>query len=238
MIEIKELEKNFGKFEVLKNISFNADRGKVTAIVGPNGSGKTTIIKSILGLVKPNRGDILINNKSILGEYLYRKEIGYMPQAASFPDNLTVREVIKMVCDLRSLDIEPNPKLIDALNLSPEMNKQIRNLSGGNKQKVSAVISLMFNPSIIILDEPTAGLDPVSSNNLKEIIIEERKNDKVIILTSHIMSEIEELADHIIFLIDGKIKFNGSVLSLLAYKGESKLEKAIANLMSEKSAWN
>lgn len=238
MIEIKELEKNFGKFEVLKNISFNVERGKITAIVGPNGSGKTTIIKSILGLVKPNRGDILINNKSILGEYLYRKEIGYMPQAASFPDNLTVREVVKMICDLRSLDIESNPKLIDALNLSPEMNKQIRNLSGGNKQKVSAVIALMFNPSIIILDEPTAGLDPVSSNNLKEIIIEERKNNKAIILTSHIMSEIEELADHIIFLIDGKIKFNGSVLSLLTYKGESKLEKAIANLMSEKSAWN
>jgi len=238
LIEIKELEKSFGKFEVLKNISFNVDSGKVTAIVGPNGSGKTTIIKSILGLVKPNRGDILIKNKSILGEHLYRKEIGYMPQAASFPDNLTVREVIKMICDLRGLDIEPSPKLIDSLNLSPEMNKQIKNLSGGNKQKVSAVISLMFNPSIIILDEPTAGLDPVSSNNLKEIIIEERKNNKAIILTSHIMSEIEELADNIIFLIDGKIKFDGSILSLLTYKGESKLEKAIANLMSEKSAWN
>lgn len=238
MIEIKQIEKSFGKFEVLKNISFNVEPGKITAIVGPNGSGKTTIIKSILGLVKPNNGDILINSKSILGEYLYRKDIGYMPQTASFPENLTVREVIKMICDLRNLSIEPNPKLIEALNLSPEMNKQIKNLSGGNKQKVSAVISLMFNPSIIILDEPTAGLDPVASNNLKEIILQERKNNKTIILTSHIMSEIEELADHIIFLIDGKIKFDGSVLSLLTYKGESKLEKAIANLMSEKSAWN
>ncbi len=238
MIEVKGLEKRFGKLEVLKNISFNVEPGKITAIVGPNGSGKTTIIKSVLGLVKPNNGDILINSKSVLGEYLYRKDIGYMPQSASFPENLTVREVIKMICDLRNLNIEPNPKLIDALNLSPEMNKQIKNLSGGNKQKVSAVISLMFNPSIIILDEPTAGLDPVVSNNLKEIIIDERKNNKSIILTSHIMSEIEELADHIIFLIDGKIKFDGSVLSLLTYKGESKLEKAIANLMKEKSAWN
>ncbi len=238
MIEVKGLEKRFGKLEVLKNISFNVEPGKITAIVGPNGSGKTTIIKSVLGLVKPNNGDILINSNSVLGEYLYRKDIGYMPQSASFPENLTVREVIKMICDLRNLNIEPNPKLIDALNLSPEMNKQIKNLSGGNKQKVSAVISLMFNPSIIILDEPTAGLDPVVSNNLKEIIIDERKNNKSIILTSHIMSEIEELADHIIFLIDGKIKFDGSVLSLLTYKGESKLEKAIANLMSEKSAWN
>lgn len=238
MIEVKELEKSFGKSEVLKNISFNVEPGKITAIVGPNGSGKTTIIKLILGLVKPDNGDVLINGKSILSEYLYRKDIGYMPQLASYPENLTVREVIKMICDLRNLNIEPNPKLIDALNLSPEMNKQIKNLSGGNKQKVSAVISLMFNPSIIILDEPTAGLDPVVSNNFKELIINESKNNKSVILTSHIMSEIEELADHIIFLIDGRIKFDGSVLSLLTYKAESKLEKAIANLMSEKSAWN
>ncbi len=238
MIRVKELEKSFGSFEVLKNISFDIHPGKITAIVGPNGSGKTTIIKSILGLVKPDNGEILIDDKSILSEYLYRKNIGYMPQSASFPENITVREVIKMICDLRNSKIETDPKLINYLNLSPEMNKQIKNLSGGNKQKVSALISLMFNPSIIILDEPTAGLDPVSSNNLKEIIIEEKQKGKTIILTSHIMSEIEELADNIIFLIDGKIKFDGSVLSLLTYKGESKLEKAIANMMSEKSAWN
>lgn len=238
MIRLKEIEKKFGKFEVLKNLSFNIEPGKITALVGPNGSGKTTIIKTILGLVKLDNGDILINDKSILNDYHYRKNIGYMPQTASFPENLTVREVLKMISDLRNSKIQPIDELIEAMNLTSEMNKQIKTLSGGTKQKVSALISLMFNPSIIILDEPTAGLDPVASSNLKELVIKEKLKGKTIILTSHIMSEIEELADHIIFLIEGKIKFDGSVLDLLTYKGENKLEKAIANMMNEKSAWN
>lgn len=238
MIRLIQIEKKFGKFEVLKGISFNVEPGKITAIVGPNGSGKTTIIKSILGLVKPDDGDILINEKSVLGDFLYRRDIGYMPQTASFPENLTVKEVIRMICDLRNVKMNLNDYLINKLNLSAELGKQIKNLSGGNKQKVSALIALMFDPSIIILDEPTAGLDPVSSSHFKEIILDEKKKGKTIILTSHIMSEIEEMADHIIFLLEGKICFDGSVLSLLTYKGESKLEKAIANMMNEAAKWN
>lgn len=233
MIALKNIEKKFGKFHVLKNIFLEIQPGKITAIVGPNGSGKTTIIKSILGLVKPESGDILIDDKSIIGEHLYRKNIGYMPQSASFPENLTVREVIKMIADLRNEEINIESNLIEILNLIPEMNKQIKNLSGGNKQKLSAYIALIFNPSIIILDEPTAGLDPVASSNLKQRILEECSNGKTIILTSHIMTEIEELADNIIFLIDGKIVFDGEVKDLIESSGEHILEKAIANMMTE-----
>jgi Cu-processing system ATP-binding protein len=233
LIALKNIEKRFGKFHVLKNISLSVQPGKITAIVGPNGSGKTTIIKSILGLVKPDSGDITINSKSIMGEYLYRKNIGYMPQVASFPENLTVQEVIKMISDLRSEPVESNSELIGALKLNSEMKKQIKNLSGGNKQKLSAYIALIFNPSIIILDEPTAGLDPVATSNLKQRIREERSNGKTIILTSHIMSEIEELADNILFLIDGRIVFDGEVKDLIESSGEHKLEKAIANMMNE-----
>lgn len=238
MIQVKQIEKKFGRFEVLRGISFNVEPGKITAIVGPNGSGKTTIIKSILGLVSPDNGEILIDNKSILDDFLYRKNIGYMPQSASFPENLTVREVIKMICDLRSSELKLDQGVINKLNLSSELGKQIKNLSGGNKQKVSALISLMFDPSIIILDEPTAGLDPVASSQFKDIILKEKQKGKAIILTSHIMSEIEEMADNIIFLLEGKICFDGSILSLLTYKGESKLEKAIANMMTEVTKWN
>lgn len=233
MIALKNIEKRFGKFHVLKNISFSVQPGKITAIVGPNGSGKTTIIKSILGLVKPDSGDITINSKSVIGEYLYRKNIGYMPQVASFPENLTVQEVIKMISDLRDEKINIESNLIEILNLIPEMSKQIKNLSGGNKQKLSAYIALIFNPSIIILDEPTAGLDPVASSNLKQRILEECSYGKTIFLTSHIMSEIEELADNILFLIDGRIVFDGEVKDLIESSGEHKLEKAIANMMTE-----
>ncbi|MBE0551039.1 MAG: ABC transporter ATP-binding protein [Ignavibacterium sp.] len=238
MIELKEIEKKFGKYAVLKNISFNIDPGKITAIVGPNGSGKTTIIKSILGLVKPDKGEILINNKSVLKEFLYRRELGYMPQVASFPDNLTVNEVFNMISDLRKQQINGSADIIETLNLQPELNKKIRTLSGGNKQKVSACIAFMFSPKIIILDEPTAGLDPVAAANLKKKIIEQKSAGKTIILTSHIMSEIEELSDNILFLIEGKIVFNGTVKSLVELSGQTKLENAIASMMDKKFKWN
>lgn len=238
MIELKNIEKRFGKYEVLKNISLNIEPGKITAIVGPNGSGKTTIIKSILGLVQPDKGEILINDKSIVKEFMYRKEIGYMPQVASFPDNLTVNEVFNMISDLRKQQINGSADIIRTLNLQPELNKKIRTLSGGNKQKVSACIALMFNPKIIILDEPTAGLDPVAAANLKKKIVEQRNAGKTIILTSHIMAEIEELSDNILFLIEGKIVFNGKLINLVELSGQSKLENAIASMMDKEFKWN
>jgi len=238
LIELKNIEKRFGKYEVLKNISLNIEPGKITAIVGPNGSGKTTIIKSILGLVQPDKGEILINDKSIVKEFMYRKEIGYMPQVASFPDNLTVNEVFNMISDLRKQQINGSADIIRTLNLQPELNKKIRTLSGGNKQKVSACIALMFNPKIIILDEPTAGLDPVAAANLKKKIVEQRNAGKTIILTSHIMAEIEELSDNILFLIEGKIVFNGKLIDLVELSGQSKLENAIASMMDKEFKWN
>lgn len=231
MIQLNNIEKKYNKLEVLKGITFTIEQSSITAIVGPNGSGKSTIIKSILGLVKPDKGDILINNRSILGEFLYRKNIGYMPQIASFPENLTTDEVITMIADLRNEKLDLESHLVDELNLIPEMNKKIRTLSGGNKQKLSAFIALIFNPQIIILDEPTAGLDPIASSNLKQKILDERAAGKTIILTSHIMSEIEELANNIIFLMDGKILFDGKVRDIVKQSGESKLENAIANMM-------
>lgn len=238
MIELKNIEKSFGKYQVLKNISLNIEPGKITAIVGPNGSGKTTIIKSILGLVQPDKGEILFNNKSVIKEYLYRKDIGYMPQAASFPDNLTVNEVFNMISDIRMQQMNGNAELINILNLQPELNKKIRTLSGGNKQKVSACIALMFNPKIIILDEPTAGLDPAASANLKRKIVEQRDAGKTIILTSHIMAEIEELSDNILFLIEGEIVYDGSLKSLVDLSGQAKLENAIAAMMNKEFKWD
>ena len=145
---------------------------------------------------------------------------------------------IALIKDIRNRNDNPEESLIKKFELTGELTKPIRTLSGGNKQKLSAVISLMFNPEILIFDEPTAGLDPVMSNRFKEIVLEEKRKGKTIILTSHIMSEIEELADEIIFLLDGKIYYNGSVMNLLIEKGEVKLEKAVAKILEEKSAWN
>ncbi|GIV45952.1 MAG: sodium ABC transporter ATP-binding protein [Ignavibacterium sp.] len=238
MIKFTNIIKKYNKLEVLKGIDAEIQTSKVTAIVGPNGSGKTTLIKIILGLVKADFGSVEIDGKKINGDYDYRSNIGYMPQIARYPENLTLYEVLSMIKDLRNRKDQPEEKLIKEFELSGELTKAIRTLSGGNRQKLSAVISLMFDPQILIFDEPTAGLDPVISNRFKEMVFIEKKKGKTIILTSHIMSEVEELADEIIFLLDGKIYYKGSLQNLLIEKGEVKLEKAVAKILEERALWN
>jgi len=235
LIEIVNLKKEFGKTVALNDVTLSIGSGKVTAIVGPNGSGKTTLIKTILGLVKSTVGSIDVDGTRINGDYLYRNKIGYMPQIARYPENLTATELLSLIKDLREPVENFEDEILSSFKLSTEMDKPFKSLSGGTKQKVSAVIAFAFNPKILILDEPTAGLDPISSSYFKDLVLKEKEKAKTIILTSHIMSEIQELADEIIFLLEGEIKFKGTIDSLLQHKGETKLERAIAELMSQGS---
>ncbi|PJA07702.1 MAG: copper ABC transporter ATP-binding protein, partial [Flavobacteriales bacterium CG_4_10_14_0_2_um_filter_32_8] len=213
MIKIKKLNKNFGKVEVLKELDLTIIKGGIFTILGPNGSGKTTLIKAILGMVIPNSGDIEIDGKSILKKYEYRNGINYLPQIANFPGNLTVNELIEMIKTLRNKPTKEK-ELIQLFRISPFMDKKLMNLSGGTKQKVNLILTFMFDSEIIILDEPTSGLDPVSLIQLKKIIQEEKEKGKTILITTHIMSFVEELSDEIVFILDGKIYFKGSVQEL------------------------
>lgn len=231
MIEIKNLQKSFDKNKVLKGIDVSLGKGMIVAIMGPNGSGKTTLLKSILGLVKPDGGEIFVNGIHVNGNSEYRKYIGYMPQNACFPDNLKVKEVIAMLKDIRGNHITYDNELINKLNLEEIYDKPIGTLSSGTKQRVNGSVAFLFNQEIIILDEPTAGLDPVSAEIFKKKIIEEKEKGKLIIITSHIISEVEELADRIVFILEGKIHIDSTVVELVASSGESNLNKAIAKLM-------
>lgn len=233
MITVQNLVKNFGKNSVLRNISLSIESGKVTAIVGPNGSGKTTLIKTILGLVRPTDGTIEVDGKIVKDDYLYRNKIGYMPQIARYPENLTGNEIISLIKSIRESNDYNDQEILSSLKLVPEMEKPFKNLSGGTKQKISALIAFAFNPKIIILDEPTAGLDPISSSYFKDLVIKQKEQKKTIVLTSHLMNEVQELSDEIVFLLEGEIKFKGSIQSLLEDKNETKLERAIAELMSQ-----
>ncbi|MBK3332284.1 ABC transporter ATP-binding protein [Persephonella atlantica] len=235
MVKVRNLYKRFGKFEVLKGINLELQKGKVTAILGPNGSGKTTLIKSILGLVIPTSGDIYVKGINVRKNWDYRKFIGYMPQLAVFPENLTVKELINMLSDIRKEGYNPNIKeeIIERFKLSDYMEKKIKNLSGGTKQKVSALITFMFDPEIYFLDEPTVGLDPVSSSFLKDLIKKQSERNRLVVLTSHIMSEVEEVADEIVFLLEGSIYITGSVEEIIKNSGEKNLERAIAKLMEK-----
>jgi len=186
-----------------------------------------------LGLVKPDDGAIYINEKKLNGHWDYRKEIGYMPQVARYPENMKVRELIDFIKEIRKNQVAIEQPLIDYFGLRAELGKRLRNLSGGTRQKVGAVIAMMFNPSILILDEPTAGLDPQASYKLKQMIRREKKKGKTILLTTHIMSEIEELADHLIFIVEGHLRYNGPMNAFLEQQHEQRLEGAVAKMMEE-----
>lgn len=230
MISIKNLEKSFGKNNVLKGVDLEVKDKGIFAILGPNGSGKTTIIKSILGMVIPGSGDIVIDGENIKGRWDYRKNISYLPQIAHFPENLTVKELITMVKDIRGQEGNELP-LIERFKLQSFMNSRLRNLSGGTRQKVNIVLCFMFNSRYIVLDEPTSGLDPVAMMTLRELIHEEKAKGKVILLTTHIMDIVEELADEIVFLLEGKIFFKGTLEDMREMTGEHKLERSIARIL-------
>ena len=235
MITIKQLHKRFGKNQVLKGVDLDIAQKGVFAILGPNGSGKTTLIKSILGMVIPDKGELCVGNTSIKKSWTYRDQIDYLPQIANFPANLKVKELIAMIKDLRNRPGEDD-KLIALFKLAPFLSKKLSNLSGGTKQKVNLVLTLMFDSPIIILDEPTSGLDPIAMIHLKEIIAEEKAKGKIILITSHIMRFVEEIADEIVFLLEGKVYFKGDIEALKAQTQESNFERAIANLLTHDHA--
>jgi len=227
MIEINNLHKKFGKNKVLRGLNLNIAPSGIIAVLGPNGSGKTTLIKSILGMVIPNTGTISLNGKSIKRQWKYRQQIEYLPQIANFPNNLKVRELIRMIKDLRQRTSN-EMKLIELFGLEPFLDKKLSTLSGGTKQKVNLVLTLMFDSPLIILDEPTTGLDPIALINLKEYLQKEKDNGKTILVTTHIMQFVEEVADKIIYLLEGKIYFQGNLDELKQKTGQTDVEHAIA----------
>lgn len=235
MIAARGLCKRFGAADVLRSLDIDIARGRVTAIVGPNGAGKTTFIKSVLGLTRPDAGELTFEGNPIRDDDRYRERIGYLPQIARFPENLTAHEFLHFLEELRNVRGDSEP-LIDDFSLRAELHKQLRVLSGGTKQKVNAVAAFMFAPTLYVLDEPTAGLDPVSAGVMKRLIRDQRERGHTVIITSHILSEIDELADDIVYLHEGRATFAGSVTELRDRTGQPTLERAIAALMMRNAA--
>ena len=235
MIAIKNLYKKFGKLEVLNNINISFKKGECIALIGPNGCGKTTLIKSILGMVIPTKGDIWFDEKSILKEFKYREKIGYMPQIGRYPDYMTVGQIIEMIKQIRKSEHILDEDLIEAFELEKIVDKQMRTLSGGTTQKVSATLAFLFNPDVLILDEPTAGLDPLASEILKDKIIKEKEKGKLILITSHLLSELDDLITQIIYMQEGTVHFHQTIADLLKSTNEQKISKAIAKILKNES---
>lgn len=237
MIRIENLEKRFKRLQAIDGISVQFEKGQVISLIGPNGSGKTTLIRTILGLVKPDSGRIYVNDEPVNGDPGYRSRIGYMPQIGRYPDNMKIGQLFSMMKNIRQAqDHELDTDLLVNFNLAAIFDKPMRTLSGGTRQKVSAALAFYFNPEILILDEPTAGLDPLSSEILKEKILQEKKKNKLILITSHILSDLDELATHVMYLQEGKKIFLKEIGTLRQETGQEKLGKAIAHVMKDKKS--
>ncbi|SIR23358.1 ABC transporter ATP-binding protein [Maribacter ulvicola] len=232
MIHIENLQKKFGKNIVLSDLDLIIEKPGVFAILGPNGSGKTTLIKSVLGMVVPDKGNISVMGKPIKKNFKYRKKIDYLPQIANFPGNLKVYELIRMIKDLRQSPSDEE-RLIQLFKLEPFLDKKLSTLSGGTKQKVNIVMAFMFNSPLLILDEPTTGLDPASLIHLKNLIREQKEMNKTVLITSHIMQFVAEVSDIIVYLLEGNIYFKGSIEELKTKTGQTDLEHAIAAIAIE-----
>ena len=233
MIIATNVSKKFAKLKALDDVSVTCNKGECIALIGPNASGKTTLIKTILGMVVQDSGFITFNGNNILHHWKYREQIGYMPQTGRYPDNMTIGHVLDMMKDIRGDNVTLDEDLVNAFELKTLMNKRMRTLSGGTRQKVSASLAFLFSPAVLILDEPTAGLDPVASEILKEKIIGEKKKGKLILVTSHILSELDDLVTQVIYMQEGQVRFHKSIEELRTDTGEEKLNKAIAHFMSK-----
>lgn len=232
MIQAEKLTKKFGKLTVLRDLSVTLNAGRTISLIGPNGSGKTTFIKCLLGMNRPDEGRILFDGKSITDAWAYREHMGYMPQMGRYPDNMTVQQLFMMMKDLRrSHQPTLDEELFHEFGIAAFYHKPMRTLSGGMRQKVSAALAFLFRPRVLILDEPTAGLDPVASETLKAKIRREQTGDKLILITSHILSDLDEITTHVMYLQEGTLQFMKPIEVLKQDTGHDQLGRAIAHIM-------
>lgn len=231
MIKFENVNKRFGKLQALNNIQIHCKQGESIALLGPNGCGKTTLIKSILNMVVPDSGSIEILGVKVSGDCSYRQKIGYMPQIGRYPENMTVKQVMDTILSLRANEESKDLSLYESFKIGEILDKRMGTLSGGTRQKVSAVLAFLFNPDILILDEPTAGLDPLAAEILKVKMIQKRNEGKLILITSHLLSELEDVVSQVIFMQDGSIQLHESKTDIIQRSGEKSLAKAIAKIL-------
>lgn len=234
LVVMRGIAKRFGARDVLRGVDLDIARGAVTAIIGPNGAGKTTLNKALLGLVRIDAGTVHFDGVDTAGTIAHRARIGYMPQTPRYPDAFTGGDVLQLLRDFRGTATHIDEALLDAFALAPLLDQPARALSGGQRQRLNAASAFLFTPDLLLLDEPTAGLDPIASGILKDKIRAVRAEGRAVVITSHILSELQELADRVVFLHEGQLHWSGTLDALLAHTGAASLERAIADLMLTK----
>lgn len=229
MIVVKNICKNFGNINALKNVSFNIKEG-VLALLGVNGAGKTTLIRIITGYLVPNEGEVLINGKNIEEDRLQiLQNIGYVPENNPIYQDMTAYEMIKISADIWNVNkddfINNLKELVNELDISKVINQKISTLSKGYKRRVAIAASLIHKPKILVLDEPTDGLDPNQKFVVRKFIKEYSKNN-IVLISTHIMEEVEALADNVVILNKGEVILNATPQELKKKTKDNDLIKA------------
>lgn len=208
MIYFFKVSKIFNEKKAVDNISFTAKQGEIIGFLGPNGAGKTTTMRLILGYLRPNQGEIKIENLNpIKDRDKVLKKIGYLPENNPLYGEMKVKEYLDFIAEIKKENNQE--EIIKKIGLDEVLNQKIEELSRGFKQRVGLASALFGNPKILILDEPTSGLDPIEQDKIKSLIKKISKN-KIIVFSTHILSEIEDIADRVIIINQGRIVYDGT----------------------------
>lgn len=233
MIDIQKVSVSYGKHKVLKSIDLHLGKGECVALIGPNGSGKTTLIKCLLSLVKPDEGSITFREQPIFQQD-NRKNIGYMPQVSRFPEHMKAKQLFKLIKELRRDQKDYDMEMYELLEIDKFAHRPLGVLSEGMKQKVNASLAFLFKPDVLILDEPTASLDPVANQFLKQKIIQLTGQGKLVLISSHILSDLDEISTWISYLMNGELWLDKSLKALQEDTNQLQLNKIISHLLQNK----
>jgi len=235
-LSINNLQKKFGSFEAVKRISFSIAENQTVALLGPNGCGKTTTIAMILGLITPTSGSISINNQMLKQDHHYLSKMNFASPYVELPKKLTVLENLKVYAMMYEVPDTKNriEQLVEELNLAPILNKKTGELSSGQRNRVSLAKSIINNPEILLLDEPTASLDPDTGDFIRTFLENyKKKNSMATLLASHNMDEVSRLSDYVLMMKEGSIIDEGTALNLISKHGKENLEQVFLKLVRQ-----
>lgn len=245
-IELTSIVKTYGTQKAVNNISFSVKKGEIVGFLGPNGAGKSTTMKILTGFIQPSEGTVLVSGTDVISNPIEaQKKIGYLPEHNPLYLDMYVREYLQFQASLHNIEKSKINEIIDRVGLKIEAHKKINQLSKGYRQRVGLAAAILHDPEVLILDEPTTGLDP---NQLVEIrqLIKELGKDKTVLLSTHIMQEVEAMCDRVIIINKGEIVINKPILELKTdneqvikvtfnYKLEEQFIKRLPNIVSYKN---
>jgi len=233
-IKIKSLSKSFGPIDAVRNISFNVGYGEVLGFLGPNGAGKSTTMKMITGFLGPTSGTVEVNGHDVLEDPLsVKRSIGYLPEGAPAYGEMTVRNFLNFIADIRELSSsvrkERLDEVIETINIKTVIDQSIETLSKGYKRRVGLAQAILHDPNILIMDEPTDGLDPNQKHEVRNLIKKMAKK-KAIIISTHILEEVDAVCSRAIIISSGKLLFDGTPEQLITKSDQKNIDHAFRNI--------